>query len=375
MPKFVFKPEELRLALSLARVVKPETKDLSFTFSPNSLTVFSYDKRRYSCARITTDTGNANDDWISPEFHITLDRTALFESDLTSVSISVNDQSLTVSATDGDQIRKASLKRRSIKSRRPAVPRMPDIKFSEINASDLDLVLGQVACSAQIKETKTDEEMRVNQVHFYGEKNCACSSARYHGSIAYLDGLGLDLSIISSDIPIIRGFCTKISGDTVNIGQDRSRLYLMDPITKSFLAMSKMASTKPPFSTLDVSGFRTVLSADQGQLLKNLSWASLAIEGTQRIGFRALKADGQDSGDLELLHGSEEISRFPVKFLKGKELTADFPVRFLHSISKHVNGDVLFGFDHPDAPKILGVYGNDSGSVRATHYLMSMVSR
>lgn len=376
MPKFTFKPEDLRLVLSLARVVKPETKDLSFTFSSDALTVFSFDKRRYSCARVfVEDRSSVEDGWRSPEYYITLDRVALFESDLTSVSISVNDKSLTVNATDGDQARKASLKRRSVRSRRPAVPGPPSVAFHEVPTLDLDALLAQVSCSAMVKETKTEEEMRVHQVHFYGDSGHASSNARYHGSIARIEGLGLDMSVVSSDIPVIKGFCSRIPGEVVRIGHDDTRLYLMDPSTGSFMGLSKVASRKPPLSVLDTDGFKTVLVADQSQLLKNLGWAQLAIEGTQRLSFRAKKGGGEE-GELELLHGSEEISRFPVRFVKGDSLSADFPARFLHSIVKHVDGDVAMGFDHPEAPKVLGVYRHGSdGPVKYAHYLMSMVQR
>lgn len=373
MPKFTFKPDDLRLVLSLARIVKPETKDLSFTFSQDSLVVFSYDKRRYSCARIpVSPDSSVEDGWRSHEYFITLDRVALFESDLSSVSVSVNEMSLTVTATDGDQKRRASLKRRSVRSKRPAVPGLPDVPFIEAKTSDLDSLLTQVSCSAMVKETKTEEEMRVHQVHFYEDSGYASSNARYHGSIARLEGLGLDISIVSSDLPLIKAFCSRIPGDFVRIGHDDLRLYFQDPTTGSYVALSKVAARRPPLTVLDTSKFSTVLVADQAQLLKNLGWAELAVEGTQRISFSASKLDGE----LELRHGSEQISRFPVQFLKGDSLSADFPVRFLRTIVKHLDGSVALGFDHPDAPKVLGVYLSDpEGPLRFTHYLMSMVSR
>lgn len=376
MPRFTFKPEDLRVVLSLARIVKPETKDLSFTFTSDSLVVFSFDKRRYSRARIPVQPDGVPDGWSSPEFYITLDRTALFESDLTSISVTVSDKSLTVNATDGDQVRMASLKRRSVRSRRPVVPSSPDVQFLDVRTADMDDLLGQVSCSAMVKDTKTEEEMRIHQVHFYGDSGHACSTARYHGSVVQLEGLNLDVSIVSSDIPAIKSFCARIPGDVVRVGHDKLRLYFSDPVTGSFIALSRVSSKKPPLNSIDPSGFGTVIVADQSQLLKNLGWAQLAIEGTQRITFRAQKSESDGAGWLELHHGSEEVSRFPVRFLSGSALSADFPVRFLHSIVKHVDGEVIMGFDHPDAPKILGIRpSGDAGPVRYTHYLMSMISR
>lgn len=377
MPKFSFQPEDLKRALALARIVKPETGDFCFKFSPDSLTIFSFDRRRYVCSRVpATPDKPIEPDFQSPDYYVTMDRTALFDSDLTSVTVSVNEKSMSVSATDGDQVRSASLKRKAVRSKRPSVPGIPDLPSVSVQASAFEDLLHQVSCSALVKETKTEEEMRVNQVHFYAEDGCACSNARYYGSAVYLDGLGLDLSVVSSDIPALKSFCSKSVSDSVNVSQDKSRLYLIDPTSGSFLALSRVASKKPPLSVLDPGGFRTVLVVDHFQLLKNLGWAQLAIEGTQRLGFRASRPHGSDAGEAVLWSESSEISKFPVRFLKGNDLSADFPVRFFHSLVKHVDGDVHLGFSHPDAPTVLGVFPAGSEKpVRYVHYLQSMRSR
>jgi len=377
MPKFSFQPEDLKRALALARTVKPETGDFCFKFASDSLIIFSFDRRRYVCSRVpATPDKPVEPDFQSPDYYVTLDRTALFDSDLTSVTVSVNEKSMSVSATDGDQTRNASLKRKAVRSKRPPVPSAPDLPSVSVQTAAFEALLHQVSCSALVKETKTEEEMRVNQVHFYADDGCACSSARYYGSAVYLDGLGLDLSVVSSDIPALKSFCSKSVSDVVSVSQDKSRLYLSDPVSGSFLALSRVATKKPPLSVLDPDGFQTVIVADHSQLLKNLGWAQLAIEGTQRLGFRASRPGGSEVGEVVLWSESAELSRFPVRFLKGDGLSADFPVRFFHSLVKHVDGDVSLGFSHPDAPTVLGVFPTQPDqSVRYVHYLQSMRAR
>lgn len=288
MPKFSFQPEDLKRALTMARIVKPETGDFCFKFFPDSLVIFSFDRRRYVCSYVAAISNKPVDpDFQSPDYYVTMDRTALFDSDLTSVTVSINEKSMSVSATDGNQVRSASLKRKAVRSKRPSVPELPDLSSTSVPAAAFEDLLHQVSCSALVKETKTEEEMRVNQVHFYAEGGYACSNARYYGSVVHLDGLGLDLSVVSADIPALRSFCAKATSDIVNVSQDKSRLYLVDPTSGSFLALSRVASKKPPLSILDPSGFKTILEVEHAQLLKNLGWAQLAIEGTQRLGFRA----------------------------------------------------------------------------------------
>ena len=377
MPKFTFQSSELKKGFGLARVVKPETGDFCLRFTRQSLTVFSYDARRYVRVEIPCGDSDVTDDaYSSSEFYILVDRIALFDSDLDSVTFTVNEKSLGIKAFGGEQIRKASLKKRSPRSRRPSIPDPPSCDdVSTVPREGLDQLLRQVSCSAQVKETKTEEDMRVNQVHFYPSDGCAVSSARYFGSVAYMDGMSLDLSIVSSDIPAIKAFCNKVDGDAVVLGQDDKALYVMDPDTASFMSLSKVSGKKPPLRLLDDEGFDTVLVIDQERLSKSLGWAQLAIEGTQRMSFRASKDSGEE-GTIELYNASQEISQLPVRFLKGSALKADFPVRFFFSMTKFVDGDVSLKYGHKDAPTILGISQHEvNGSVRSTHYLQSMRER
>lgn len=376
MPKFSFHPDELKRVLSLAKMVKPETGDLCFKFEADMLTIFSFNRRSHICARVRAITGS----YLDPEFksndhYVTLDRTALFDSDLTEVTISVNDQSMSITATDGGQTRHASLKRRSIRSKRPEVPKTPDNDSITISAKDFESLLFQVSCSALVKETKTDEEMRMNQVHFYSDSNCAYSSARYYSSIVFLKDFNLDLSIVSSDIPLMKLFCSRIGSDNVNISYDDHKIYLVESKTGSFLALSRVVANKPQFSVLDKSGFQTMLTVDQEQLLKNLGWAQLAIEGTQRMNFTSLN-NNSDICDIIISNESSEISRFPANFVKGDSIKADFPVRFFHSIVKHIYGKICLGFNHIDAPTVLGIFPFEQPEdIEYFHYLQSMRMR
>jgi hypothetical protein len=190
-----------------------------------------------------------------------------------------------------------------------------------------------------------------------------------------MDEMALDLSIVSSDIPAIKTFCSK-SGDSINLAQDDRSLYIMDPSNGSFLALSRVAAKKPPLHLLSDDGFEVVITVDQDQLSKSLGWAQLAIEGTQRMGLKATKDGSGQEGRVELYNSSQELSQFPVSFLKGDQFRADFPVRFFFSISKFMEGEVSLRFGHTDAPTVMGVSQCDAdGSVRAVHYLQSMRER
>ena len=378
VPKFSFRSEVLKRGFGMAKIVKPETGDFCLRFHHDALIVFSYDKRRYVRAEIPCDSSDVTDaGYVSSEYYVLTDRTALFDSDLETVTFSVNEKSLGVKATGGAQERKAVLKKRSPRSRRPAIPEPPDCSsLSTVDSTSFDKLLRQVSCSAQIKETKTEEDMRVNQVHFYSKHGCAVSTARYYGTVAYMDGMLLDLSIVSSDIPAIKAFCGKSEGEEIVLGQDDRSLYVMDPLSGSFLSLSRIAAKKPPLHLLDDDGFGTVLAVDQDELSKSLGWAQLAIEGTQRMGVRAAKDSSGQEGRMELHNSNQELSQLSVRFLKGDQIRADFPVRFFFSISRFMEGEISLRFGHTDSPTVMGLSQCDAdGPIKSVHYLQSMRER
>lgn len=376
MPKFRFRPEDLRRCFATAKVVKPQTNDLCIRFAGDRLIVFSSDRRRYVRAETAAEpVDKVPDGYSSEDFYITVDRSALFDSDLDSVTVNVNEKSLSVHTTSADQSRQASLKKRSVSSRRPVVPGRPDSNVKLLlDSGALDHLLKQVSCSAQIRDTKTEEDMRVNQVHLYGEAQCAVSNARYYGSVAFLPSLTMDASIVSSDVPVIRSFISKSPGGQVHLFQDSGKIYVEDSSTGSFLAMSKVGGTRPPLSLLDRAGFGPPILADQSRLSQSLDWAMLALEGTQRI---TVSVSGSpDDSMLCLSAGAQEISKIPVKRGVGNLFQADFPARFLASIVKYVgDGTVAMRFGHPDAPTFLEISRHGDTDADAFHYIQSMKVR
>ena len=373
MPKFKFRPEDLRRCFVMAKLVKPKTNDICLRFVGNRLVLFCSDNRSYSRAETSAEVlDKLPDNYKSEDYYITLDRSALFDSDLESVTISVNEKSLSIQAVGEGQTRSAVLKKRSVTSRRPPVPEKPQSgkKFT-LNTTNFDLLLKQVSCSAQIRETKTDEAMRVNQVHFYPESFCAVSNARYYGSVAFLPGFDMELSIVSSDIPTIKAFCARLPGKEVSLFQDNSRLYAEDPITGSILALSKVSCNKPPLVLLDRNEFKTLIIADQIKLSQSLQWALLALEGTQRVSLRTV--DNQ----LEFFSGNQELSKIPVScvHVQNDGLRADFPAKFLASIVRYIGeGRVALRFGHTKAPSVLELsqHCEETPPVEAFHYLQSM---
>lgn len=371
MSKVSFDASVLKKGFGLARIVKPESNDYCLKFGGNKLTVFSYDRRRALVVNIPF----LLEDEIPPsnkDFFITTDRASLFESDLEKISIKIDDNVLSVSAKNEDgRTRKANLKSRSLKSRRPPVPDFPEEceKAVYVDRKLFEDFIRQASCSSQVKETKTDEDMRVHKLHFYSEHNCALSNARFYGTMAYMEDLELDLSIVANDIPIIRAFCSKIESENIGITENDSYIFVHDPDSKSFCKFAKMGGKKPSFAEFNFDSYEVEVKVEKDVLAKSLSWASVAIEGTQRVTIEI------KNGWVTLFHEDKEISNFECEIIKGDGFKADFPVRYFHFIIGYLDKDVRLFYGYEKVPTILVISNGENNGIKAFHFLQSMKSR
>lgn len=362
--RFDFVPSELKRGMAIAKIVRPISNDFVVRIDGRDLILFSNDKRRMVVSRVPAVRGETERG--TDEYYVPFPKSSLFLSD-GEVAIATADSDLMKVRIRGNgKSRQASFKRRSVISKRTRIPGNPEVLLKAVNANSFSCLLKAVSCSAMVRHTKTEEEMRVNQVHFYGD--FAFSSTRYHASMASLSEMDLDLSIVSSDIPAIRAFCSRIVGDEVHLGQDATRLWVVDPETKSALIISRVVSVKPEFSPLDQSGFKLEFKVSRVDFQKGFNWASMAIEGTQRATMSV------DSSLLRLIHEGEEILSIPVNGCTG-DMRADFPVGVLAMMAGYVESDTaVFRFMHKEMPTILEVTG-DSEDVWRAHYVQSMKSR
>ena len=369
--KFSFSPEDLRKGFAIVKLVKPMTGDYVLKIAGGTMSIFSSDRRRFARAAVRSTGSDAPDGFASDEYFLPADRQTFFDSNLESVTVTVGDKGMVVKTEGSGQSRQASVKRRAELSRRPPMPAKASVSGTTVKAKAFEELIRQVSCSALVKETKTDEDMRVNQVHCYPEESCAVSNARFYATVAFLPGLSLDLSIVSADLPAIRSFCARLGDADVVVGRDKSHLFVSDPATGSCAAFSRYSSVRPPLSIVPEDGYDTIVALDRDQFVKSLTWCSMAVEGTQRISFRA-------SGDkLSLMNGSQEVSSLPASFVAGEGLAADFPVKVLAGIVKYLGeGRAFLKYGHKDSPGVLEIAEESSdGVVRARHFISSMKER
>ena len=173
------------------------------------------------------------------------------------------------------------MKRRSDSSKRPKITGSPDSSsFSRVSASIFEDVLRQVSCSALVKETKTDEDMRINQIHFYADPDApgsayVTSNARFYATVVKVGHLGINFSMVSSDIPAARAFCSRAAGDVL-IGVEGNAVRVVDPVTGSWIAFAKVQGDRPALSVPDGS-CKTSITVQREDFRKAVKWCSIRM--------------------------------------------------------------------------------------------------
>lgn len=359
-----FHPNDLRRGMTVAKIVKPKSNDFVLIPGKEEVALVSIDKRRMMVSKVPCQGSVAND---GDEYLIPATRSSLFLSEGDQASLTLNKEGLRIRVKGDGKARQATFKRRSVTAKKVSFPRVPLGSLSSVNAKSFSLLLKAVSCSALVRKTKTEEEMRINQVHFYG--NTAFSSTRFHASVAKLEGMSLDLSITSTDIPSIRAFCSRVRGEDVQLAQDNARLYVVDPSVGSTMVVSRVIGKKPTLSFPDPDKFGLEVKVSRTDFLKSFAWASLAIEGTQRATMVV------NDNTLKLTYEGSEVISMPASVVGSDGMSADFPVGMLSTMAGYVESDnVLLGFHHEKVPTILRVTG-DTQKANCAHFIQSMKSR
>lgn len=390
MPKLTFDSAALKDGFGVARLVKPKTGDYVLQVRGNKLIVVSSDARKYARAEIKAIESDCAPDYVSDEFFLSEDRKSILEPNLERVRMSITDKGINVVAEEDGQSRKALIRKRPDNSRRPFVPRRLEASHGlEVWASVLEEILRHVSCSALIKETKTEDDMRVNQVHFYAGEECAVSNARSHATIVRYPGLNLDSSIVSSDIPLIRSFCAKVKDGVVKFGQDATHVFVMDPATGHCVFASRVSGKRPDFAFhgLEEEKFGVTVKIKGDEFHTNVAWAVTAVEGTSRITF-STEDNGKGGKDLVLSADSNPVANFPADSVDGGGLRADFHIGCISQISPYLaKGTAVLRYGHREHGSLLDISVSApeplektkatdamiaAANIRARHFVRSM---
>lgn len=363
MSKISVSSKALKTGLTIAKIVKPVLQDFSLEISPSQIRIFSMDRKRSVLSHVPVESKShfAIEDCFLP-----MDRTSLLESDYESCTMSFSDKGVQVKYSENGKVKTALIKRRAVSSKRPPIPEQPDFADSpRINAKIFSRILNQVSASAQVKQTKTEEDARINQIHFYRDHHAVTSNARYYASCVYHDSITFDVSIVSNDIPYIESFLSRCDSD-VAIWQDDFKTWFIDPQTGNLLIISKVSTKRPDFKPVSVGDAATVVECNCEEFKTTLNWAGQAIEGTPRCSFRIV--DSQ----VELSYNLGPVGSLPVK-QTGADAAADYPIKVLETVFGYFEGQTFkIHMGIPNTPSIMVWEQSFSDTTRAFHYIAPM---
>ena len=366
-----FNKNNLKKAIAVAKASKPANGDYIIRFNYDKICICSIGKRHVITSNAKSISSiDVDKNWISEEFHIPVQKLVLFDqSDYDHMNFTFDGNIINIESVSGSSRKKASIRRRSDIKRRNMIPNFRTDFLYRVNSEKFCNILHCVGCSALVHGTKTEEEMRLNQVHFYSLNDKAYSSTRFQASVSDACGFGIDISVISVDIPIIKTFCSKF--DIVGIRDDKNKLCIIDAddeSTDSIIVINKVVANKPEYKNIDTGGFSTELKFDKETMMSSLDWAISAIDGTQRV-------TCDISSDSIKMSSGVEILDTPINLIKGNAVKVDLPVRYLRSMVNHINSrEVIMKLGHKDVPAIIEISENDD-NLNVRHYVLSMKSR
>ena len=373
MPSYTFNTDDLRRGFGVVKSVKPENSDYIIKFIANRILISSSDKIRFASSSIDSiNVEDLDDCYESSGFFLSSEKLSLFDSKWDAIKINVNEKSITIN-TDGDgQIRKAYLKNRIIDSKinQISVPKSGGVF---IDASLFDRVLYFSSCSATAKD-KSDEDRKINQIHFYSDSNSVFSNARSHATIVNNKCLsGLDLSISAHDVSAIRSFCSKLKNSIIGIYSDSNRIYLHEEKTESVLSFPRIMIKKPDIFLFDSNLYSVNLTLNLEFIKDSVSWSDLVLEGSQRL---KISSNGDNIKFIDSLNN--ELSVIPVNLISGN-FDAEFPAKVLLNLLNFFDpGDVIMKYGYQEMPSLLELtqsiaVGNEI--IQVSHFLQSMKRR
>lgn len=366
--KITLSAEQLKKAIGFTKIVKPMSGDYVLKVADGKFHFCSSDKRHISYSVISCGSSQSFE---SEDAYLSTERLSIIDPKSDSVTFNFADSGLTVKQGD----KSATIRKRSDASKKKRIRYfLPDKKFS-INAKKFDSILKAAGVSASVKDTKTEEQMKINQVHFYSKDHAIVSNSRFYASCVNYDELTVDLSVVSSDIPILRNFCQKVGGENqVDVSFDDRSLYLSDPITGSYIQSQRVKCSVPPYSHF-VDSYSVKCEVSPSLMKENLLWASTALEGTNRISFRAMNVGPDGKGYISISTPKEELCRFECKFISGNEIIADYPLNILSNVvSNFDSGTMTLKFGHSSVPTVLEIEVDD-GEVVGRHFIQSMKAK
>jgi len=241
-----------------------------------------------------------------------------------------------------------------------------EVEPVSIDSDVLRTILKNLSASAQIKETKTDADMKKNKIQFYGQASVAISDATYYGTFCYHDDIKFDISISSADVPIVMGFCD-ISEGPIEM-YDAKTHFMCKNSNEDTLLITKVVTERSELFEIE-DEYEHVIEIDLAMLKDAVKWAIESIDGTQRVKFKF------DGNVIEMLSSGSMISSL-YTMTDSKPFDVDLPIQIVSNIIHNIKGKTIkFKYKNKSTPTIVEINGDKDDEVQTRYFISAMLQR
>ncbi len=270
----------MKFMSGLLKIVKPRTSDYVLKFYKDGLSAASNDGRKrirvnipYTKSCIQTD---------MRDIYIHVDRVSVLSQN-DDADFFFDEKSINLSYKSKSSVKNTYIRYRDELSKRTPMPADKIRTGDEYKIKELTRVLGQMMFSSSSDTTKTEEDMRINQV-FFLSSGAVVANSRFNASVGRMDCIKSDFNVVSSDIPLILSFLSKLNDDIVIVSSSDKELVFIDRSTNSSLLLYKVVcKSSHNFSGFIESDFVNSITIDRQALKEFMSWSETSIEGTKKL--------------------------------------------------------------------------------------------
>lgn len=360
--KISFDPEKIRQAISVAKLTKPASGDFTLKFTGGDLVICSQGKRGQSWAQVAPL--EPNNDFVSDEAFLPYEKSLFLEGNNDTCTLVFDDSYLSIKVRSGGSNKSARVPLRNNNTKRSKLPEKLDLVDPHpIDKKVWSEILGSLSYSAQVKNTKTDIEMRQNQIYFYGDQHAAYSNARTYASCATHESLDFSVSIISSDVPTVRAFIQK-AGDDIMVGVNDGDLFFCSEDRNRYVSFARMVNKFPAYKIPSTEGFKHHATFKTEEWKKNVTWSVKAVEGNNKVLARF------SSDSVSILDGSKELISFMPSSCDG-DFSFYMNLDILVGISSVINSDEFtLCYAHESMDNMIEF--RDNGQVQSRHFFTAV---
>lgn len=343
--------------LGMPKLLKTSASEVILERGLDGIRALSTDKRR-----VITSTLDGSSYGIDAgiQYSIPYDHPMFNESEVNTWSLSPKKESLRLDLKLVGGHKNSDFRKKAIPFR--FEDKLDYVLLSSVSKSDFLYVLDSLEVSANVKDTKTEDEARINALFF--RQGDAFTINRHMASVVDFKST-MNWSIPSLDFAVVRGFVDRLSSESI-VYIYKSEEYLKIQQDNTTLYLQRLLSKEPGFTSPD-GVYDYEFQVNSSVLKSYVKWSDYNADASSYFIFEfegnkcSIKTKYKDLGEFEGIVGNGKFSaNLPNKLLVNT-------IEYLHA------GVVRMRFGHSKHPTIFNMSQvNPDNSLERNIYLQTV---